>query len=62
MPPDVAQEIEVVQRVKPLGIVDHQRVGRRVAKRHIARKHSLDPGDVVVDLRGRQQRPLLGAE
>ena len=46
---DVAQERDVVERVEPVGIVDHDRVGRAVAEGQEALEHAPDRGDVGVD-------------
>jgi len=62
MPANVAQEAKVVQIIQPFGIVDHHRIGRPVAKADIGRKRPLDPGDIVINLRVGQQRPLIGAK
>ncbi|MPL94363.1 hypothetical protein SDC9_40516 [bioreactor metagenome] len=62
VPADVAQEVEVVQVVKPLGVVAHHRAVRLIAVIEVAREDALHAGDVLIDLLGRQQRPLFRAE
>ncbi|OIQ66219.1 hypothetical protein GALL_522150 [mine drainage metagenome] len=62
MPPDVAQEIEVVQVVKPFRVVEDDRICRALAKLDVGGEHLLDPGDVRVDLLGAEQRALIRAE
>eukprot|EP01136_Pigoraptor_vietnamica_P003491 Opistho-1_new@32805 len=49
MPADVAQERDVFELVEPVGIVDHHRVGRAVAKGQELLEHGLDRGDVAGD-------------
>ena len=49
---DVAQEVDVVERVQPVGVVRHDRAGAEIEK---AREHRADRGDIGVDLRGAQQ-------
>ena len=49
---DVAQEGDVVERVEPVGIVDHDRVGRAVAEGQEALEDAADRGDVGVDRLG----------
>ena len=49
MAPIVAQEIDVVERVEPVGVVDHERVARALAEAQELGEHKLDPGDVRGD-------------
>ena len=62
MPPDVPQEIKVVQGVQPFSVVEHQRIGRPRAIGQVARKHPVHTGDVRVDLRRGQQGSFFRAE
>ena len=62
VPPDVAQEIEIVEPVEPRGIVEHERVALPVAIDEVAPEDAPHRGDVGVDLRARQQRALVGAK
>ena len=49
VPAVVAQEIDVVQRVEPIGVVDHHRAARPVAEAEEPGEHALDAGDVRGD-------------
>ena len=62
MPPDITQEFQIVQTIKPFGIVEHSGVGRTPAIAEIAAENALHPRDVGVDLVRRQKRALIGAE
>ena len=57
--PDVAQELDVAERVEPVGVVDHHRVGRPVAEGQEPLEHAADAGDVGVDLVVGEQRAAL---
>jgi hypothetical protein len=46
MPAIIAQEIDVVQPIEPIGIVDEERVFRPAAEAHEIMEHRLDAGDV----------------
>jgi hypothetical protein len=59
---DVAQELDVVELQQPVGIVDHDRVGRAVAVAQDAAVDLLDALDVRGDLFDRQQLALFVAE
>ena len=59
MPAVVAQEIDVVQRVEPIGVVDHHRAARAVAEAQELGEHALDAGDVRGDLGVAQQLARL---
>ena len=62
MPPDVAQKIQIVQGVEPLGVIEHQRAIGGVIIGHIGGEDFLDARDVFVDLFRCQQGPLVGAK
>ena len=49
MPPDVAQEFEVVQIVQPFGVVQHDRVTGTVTVGQVFLEHLLHAGDIGVD-------------
>ncbi len=62
MAADVTQELDVVQRRQPLGIVDHDGLARAVAERQEPRKHALDRILVRVDgLDGKNAPRLVAA-
>ena len=50
MPADVAQELDVVERRQPFGVVDHHGIGLAVAEIQKARKDLLDAVLVGLDL------------
>ena len=59
---DVAQKADVVQLIQPFGIVDQDGIAWPIAKGDIGRKGAFDAGNVVINLRIGQQRPLIGAK
>ncbi len=61
VPADVAQQRDVEQRVEPLGIVGHHRVGRAAAERQVIREARLDLRHVGVDLLGGEELARLVA-
>ena len=61
MPADVAQQRDVEERVEPVGIVGHHRVGRAVAEFQVVREALLDARHVGVDLLRRQKLTRLVA-
>jgi len=62
MRPDLAQEGDIVERVEPVGIVGHDRVGRAVAEVEKPLEHAADRGDVGGDvLVGEQLAALVAA-
>jgi hypothetical protein len=46
---DIAQEIEVVERVQPVGIVRHHGIAGAVAELQELREHLADAGQVPLD-------------
>ena len=50
MPAIVAQEIDVIELIEPVGVVDHESVARALAEAQEFREHLLDAGDVRADL------------
>ena len=59
MPADIAQEIDVVERGEPLGIVDHQRAGRPVVEIEEAGKDRAEALLVGLDLVIGEELPRL---
>ena len=62
VPADLAQHRDVEQGVEPVGIVDHDRVGRPVAELQVLREDLLDAQHVGADLLVGEQRARLVAE
>ena len=56
---NIAQERNIFQRIKPIGIVDHHRVRGAIAKGQKAFKHCPDAGDIGVDVIIGQQFPAF---
>ncbi len=52
----IAQEIKIRHAGKPIGIVDHDRIARTIAKAQEARKHPFNAGFIGGDLFWRQHR------
>ena len=46
MPPEITQEFDVVQFIKPVGVIDHDRIGRAIAKCQELLKHFFDASHV----------------
>ena len=59
MPADVAQELEIVERVEPLGIVELDGVGRAIAEGKEGFEGAADAGLVRLDDLLGQQLPCL---
>ncbi len=59
MPSHVAQEIDVVERRQPLGVVEHDRICAALAELEEAREHALDGVLVGLDRFDRQDAPGL---
>src|SRR4029077_9228174 len=55
----VAQEIDVVELVEPVGIVDHERVAAALTEAHEFAEHRLDAADIGGDLRIGEQLARL---
>ena len=55
VPADVAQQRDIEQRVEPLGVVGHHRVGLAAAERQVVGEALLDARHVGLDHLGRQQ-------
>ena len=62
MPPDIPQQRDVAQLVEPIGVVDHDGVGRRLAEAQELGEGLADAGHVAGDLRVVEQRPRLVAK
>ncbi len=58
----VAQEREIFERVEPIGIVEHHRIGGAVAEGQEILEHGLDRGDVAGDRLDRHQLARLVLE
>ena len=56
---DIPQQVDVAQLVQPVGVVDHDRVGRTVAEAQERAEAALDPLHIRRDLRVGQHLPRL---
>ena len=59
MPAHIAQELDVVERRQPLGVVEHQRRGRAAAELQEASEHALDGFLVAFDRLDGKDAPRL---
>ena len=62
MAADVAQELQVVDAAQPVGVVEHQRVGRAAAVSQIVGEDLLERGDVLLDRLDRHELARLVLE
>ena len=51
MPADVAQEVDVVERIEPVGVVGHQRIAAGILELEELREDRADAGEVLLDHR-----------
>ncbi len=59
MPSHIAQQRDIGELVQPVGIVDHDRIGRAIAEGEELLEHPADTGDVFVDFLIGQQLACL---
>jgi len=50
VPPDLAQEVDVVERIEPVGVVGHDGVAGPIAEFQEFLEHAADAGEIAADI------------